>query len=214
MKTPDQNDRITRWLDGAMSAPERTAFQTEIQANPALRSEIAPLEKLGEFLRNHASVERPVPNADFFNAQIQERISELRHADGRRKPPAREVGFWSGWLRARWALAGAAALLAIGLFIALHESEPRTQVVSLYVPDPAVKASVNYSAAAEATVLTLDGLDDYPDDKPVSEAHGPHRDNDPGTTPSTLHDDAGKALLVMATEVRNRPRLTGRGIPD
>ena len=47
-------------------------------------------------------------------------------------------------------------------------TSPQTQVVSLYVPNPSVKRPVNYNAAADATVLTLDGLGAFPDDKTIS----------------------------------------------
>ena len=212
MKTPDHTERITRWLDGAMSIAEKTAFQEEMQADPALRVEVSALDELGAQIRAHASLEKPVPNADFFNSQIQERISAFQRIDDRRKSPAGGAASWFGWLRAPWAIAGAAALLALGLFIGLHKDRPQTQVVSLYVPNPTVKASVNYNAAADATVLTLDGLSAFPDDKPISGLQVHHSDTDPEMASTTLYDAGGKVLLVMATDARNRPVLMGRTV--
>lgn len=211
MKTPDHPERITRWLDGAMSDAEKAAFGKEMQADPALRAEVAALDELGAAIRGHASLEKPVPNADFFNSQIQERISSLQRIDERRKSPAGAASALFGWLRAPWAIAGAAVLIALGLFIALHEDRPQSQVVSLYVPNPAVKASVNYNAAADATVLTLEGLSAFPDDKPISGLHVHHSDTDPEMASTTLYDAGGKVLLVMATDARNRPVLMGKG---
>lgn len=211
MKTPEQIERITRWLDGAMSDAEKTAFQKELLADPDLRSEIASLENLGGAVRAHASLEKPVPNADFFNSQIQERISEIRRADDRRHSAGAAVS-WLGWLRAPWAIAGAAALLALGAFILLREGKVPTQVVSVYVPDPGVKASVNYDAAADATVLTLDGLSAIPDDKPISGLRVHHSDSDPEMASTTLYDASGKVLLVMATDSRSRPVLIGNAV--
>ena len=210
MKTPEQNERITRWLDGAMSAAEKTAFQEDMQADPALRREVAALEDLAAGIRAHVSLEKPVPNADFFNSQIQEQISKLQRAADRHRSPAGGAASWLGWLRAPWAMAGAAALAVLGLFVALREDRPQTQVVSLYVPDPGVKATVNYNAAADATVLLLDGLHEFPDDKTISGLSVHHSDNDPEMASATLYDRDGKVLLVMATDARNRPLLMGQ----
>jgi len=213
MKTPDHIERITRWLDGAMSNAEKTAFEDEMQADPALRAEVSTLHELGAQVRAHASLERPVPNADFFNSQIQERISSLQRIDDRRKSPAGVAPSWFGWLRAPWAIgAAAAALVALGVFVVLHATRPQTQVISLYVPNPAVKASVNYNAAADATVLMLDGLSAFPDDKPISGLQVHHSDTDPEMASTTLYDAGGKVLLVMATDARNRPVLMGRTV--
>lgn len=211
MKTPDHIERITRWLDGAMSDAEKTAFQDELQADAALRAEVSALDELGAQVRAHAKIERPVPNADFFNSQIQERISSLQRIDERRKSPARGASSWFGWLRTPWAVA-AAALVALGVFVALRADRPQTQVVSLYVPNPAVKASVDYNTAADATVLTLDGLSAFPDDKSISGLQVHHSDADPEVASTTLYDADGKVLLVMATDARNRPVLMGRPV--
>ncbi len=209
MKTPDHAQRITRWLDGAMTEAEKTAFQEEMQADPDLRNEISSMEELGGMIRNHASLKMPVPNPDFFNSQIQERITELQRTDERRKSATGGVASWFDWLRMPWAVAGAAALLALGLFMTLQEGKPQTQVISFYAPNPAVKASVNYNAAAGATVLTLDGLNAFPDDKTIGGLNVHHSDNDAEMASTTLYDASGKVLLVMATDARNRPVLMG-----
>lgn len=209
MKTPDHTQRITRWLDGVMSDAEKTAFLQEMQADPDLMAEVASQEELGGIIRANVSMNMPVPNADFFNSQIQERLTELRRADERRQSSAGRITPWLGWLRTPWA-AAAAAVLAIGLFMTMRDSRPQTQVISLYVPNPAVKATVNYNAAAGATVLTLDGLNALPDDKIISGLNVHHSDNDPAMASTMLYDSRGKLLLVMATDARSRPVLMGR----
>lgn len=206
MKTPDQSESITRWLDGTMSAAEKAAFQEKMQQDPVLRSEVSSLEKLGRMVRGNAMFEKPVPNPDFFNAQIQDRIFELQRAEERRKSPA-GAGSWLSWWRAPLALAAAAALLAVGLFVTLRGDKPQTQVLGLYVPNPAVKASVKYNAEAQATVLSLEGLSDLPADKVISGLHVHHSDTDLEMASTTLYDDRGKVLLVMATDAGNRPVL-------
>lgn len=210
MKTTDRTERITRWLDGAMSAQEKTAFETEMQADPALREEVASLEQIGGMIRAHAAFEKPVPQPDFFNSQIQERISGLQMAEERRHARPGSIAAWLGWLRAPWAVAGAAALVALGLVIFIQGGKPQTQVISLYIPDPAVSGSVNYNNSADATVLMLDGLKAIPDERPITGLSVHHSENDPEMASTTLYDEDGNVLLVMATDARSRPVLIGR----
>ncbi|MCE9519087.1 MAG: hypothetical protein K8R87_06000 [Verrucomicrobia bacterium] len=212
MKTPDHTERITRWLDGVMSPAEKAAFLKEMQADPDLKSEVSSLEEIGGWVRDHATLEKSVPNADFFNSQIQDRIAELQRTDDRRISASGGVASWFNWLRMPWVVAGAAALIALGFFMTMHEGQLQTQVFSVYVPNPAVIATVNYNAAAGATVLTLDGLSSFPDDKIISGLNVHHSDNDLEMASTTLYDASGKVLLVMATDARSRPLLLGREV--
>src|SRR6266496_42314 len=114
MKTPDNNERITRWLDHVTNPAETAAFRTEMERDPALRAEVAAMEKLGGLLRGNLTMERPVPHADFFSSQIQERIADLERTRERDHARPRAVFDWFRWLRTPWAVAGAAALITLG----------------------------------------------------------------------------------------------------
>ena len=169
MKTTETNDSLTRWLDGAMDATERSAFEAELQQNPALRDEAESLRRMGAFLKGGISLEKPVPHADFFNSQIQEQILREQRADERRSGAAKGPSTWFGWLRMPWAIGAAAAVLALGFYlISRHNDSDQTQVLSLYTPDPEVEATVKYHPDSGATVLTLDGLQAIPDDQSLS----------------------------------------------
>ena len=79
MKTPPDESQIVRWLDGEMTASERSAFDAILSQDPELRAEMDSLSQLGETLRKNLPVERELPHADFFNSQIQVRILSLIH---------------------------------------------------------------------------------------------------------------------------------------
>src|SRR6185295_12052144 len=120
MKTPEEfNEQFTRWLDGTLDAAQRAAFESELERNPALQAEAEAMQKLGGLIRANVTMEKPVPHADFFNSQLQERIEALRRSEERAKARAHNAVPWFTWLRTRWALAGATVLVALA-FLILH----------------------------------------------------------------------------------------------
>lgn len=213
MTTPEQQERLTRWLDGAMTDSEKAAFELELERDPGLRAEAESLAGLGGLVRRHATMEKPVPGGEFFNSQIRDRIAEERRAEARRQARPRGVLAWPAWLRTPWA-AGAAAALAVALFVVLRGGAPQTEVTSVYVPNPSVTASVVYHEAAGATVLTLEGLGAFPDQRNISGLKVRRSENDPGHASVTLFDAQDRVLLVMATDSGNRPVVLGKGTEE
>ena len=199
MKTPEQmNELITRWIDGTLSAAERASFESEMTRNPALRAEAEAMQQLGGLLRANIAIEKSVPHEDFFNSQIQERISELQRAEERAESRSNGAFAWLRWLRTPWAIGGVAAALALGLFIAhLNTGAPQTQVLNLYTPNPNVQATSFHSDAADATVLILDGLDAYPEGQDISRLDIHHSERDVATASTKLLSGSGDVLLVM-----------------
>jgi anti-sigma factor RsiW len=86
MKTPENNETLHRWLDGEMTPAERTAFEAEMQRDPALKEEADMMKRIGESMRAHVSLEMPVPHGDFFNSQIMDSIKQMQQASDRAKP--------------------------------------------------------------------------------------------------------------------------------
>lgn len=213
MKTPEeQNEKLTRWLDGAMNGAERAAFETEMAENTTLRAEADDMRQLGGFLRSHVTTDKAMPHADFFNSQIQERIAELHRSGERAQSQSRGGASWLSWLRAPWAIAGAAAMVALGFFLSNFKDErPQTVVLGLYTPNPSVHASSYHSSEADATVLMLDGLDPIPENKEITAVNVDHSETDPLMAATTLYDSDGKILLVMALDSRNQPLFLGKG---
>lgn len=207
MKTPDPNETLHRWLDGELSPAERTAFEVEMQRDPALKQEADIMKRIGESMRAHVPMDLPVPNADFFNSQIMDSISQMQRSEERAK-----AGGGSGFrlldlFRSPWALIAAAVVVVAGFVATQFNDGDKTQVVSLYAPDPSVKAQINYNAAAEATVMMLDGLEPMPADRPVAGINVHHSDSDAELATTTLYDERGSVLLVMAKDSRNKPLL-------
>ena len=211
MKTPDHNETLHRWLDGELNPAERTAFEAEMQRNPALREEADMMKRIGESMRASVPMEMSVPHADFFNSQIMDRITQMQQSEDRAKAKPGNAFAWLDWLRAPWALAGAVALIAVGVFLSQSiGGNSRTQVMSFYAPNPNVKAQSSYNTGAEATVLMLDGLDAFPADKSIAGFKVHHSENDAEMATTTLFDDKGGVLLVMASDSNNQPHLLVR----
>ena len=211
MNPPDDDQLLARWLDNELSPAERTRFEAMMAADPALREEAESMKKLGDAIRANVTFEREVPHADFFNSQIQEAIAAEQLAQARKETRSTGAATWLDWLRAPWALAGAAAALALGLFL-LRSEGPRTQILSLYAPNSSVQASVSYNEAAEATVLTLDGLEAIPAERNVAGINVHHSETDPEVATTTLFDAQGGVLLVMAKDGAGKPRTLAHGL--
>ena len=211
MKTPPDDQLLARWLDNELSPEERTQFESMLAADPALREEAESMKKLGDALRANVTFEREVPHADFFNSQIQEAVSAEQRAQARSKGGATNATSWFSWLRTPWAFAGAAAVLALGFFL-LRGEAARTEVVSLYAPNTGVQASVSYNEDAGATVLLLEGLEAVPADHNIVGMNVHHSETDTEVATTTLFDENGGVLLVMATDASGKPRTLGKGL--
>jgi anti-sigma factor RsiW len=210
MKTPDLNDPMTRWLDGAMTPGERSAFELEMHRDPALRAEAETCRELRALLRGHLSLEAPVPHPDFFNSQVLERIAELHRRERREARTPAVLGLLT-WLMRHWALTGAAVALALGIFAwQFSGSDDSSQVLGVYVPDADVKARSFHDDKANAAVIVLDGLPDIPDDKPVSGVSPSRTENHPEVASTTLYDAKGGVLLGLTTDATGTPQIAAR----
>ena len=213
MNPPPDDQLLARWLDNELGAEERARFEAMLAADPALRQEADSMMGLGNALRAHVPFEREVPHADFFNSQIQEAIAADQRAHERSKGGASAAVGWFGWLRTPWALAGVAAVLAAGFFLRSGDTaRVRTEIISLYAPNAGVQTAVSYNEDAEATVLLLDGLEAIPAERNVAGINVHHSETDADVATTTLFDEAGGVLLVMAKDSAGKPRTLGRGL--
>ncbi len=167
MNTTDEQE-LTRWLDGMMTATESQAFEVRLQADPVMNAEAQAMKQLCGQVHEHFPRMADVPHPDFFNSQIQERIRELDLADLRKQETARP---WLHWLRQPWlSVAGATAvLLLVGVAVFQKDiaSESATTVNNMYAPDSQIQARAYHSAEADATVVVLEGVEEIPADKDV-----------------------------------------------
>lgn len=212
MKTPPDENDIVRWLDGEMDAAEKAAFEAELAADPALKTEMESLGTLGALLRKNVAADPPVPHADFFNSQIQVRIAQ-EEMDRRRQPAGRAAagGGLLDWLRRPWFVAAAtAAVTALAIVLWQDRGAPAAGtsiVLSNYTPNPEVRARAFHSDEANATVLMLDGLSEMPAEHKITGHRVFRSETDQEVATTTLFSSDGHVLLVLAKDALDHPRL-------
>ena len=212
MKTTPENQDATppdwmRWLDGEMPAAERTAFERELAGDPELQAEVESARHLSAMLKQELPAEMSIPHADFFNSQIQVRLSQIEAEERRSAPVAASP--WLGWLRTPWLIGAAAvvvALLAVWQDRAPN-SESNTLVMSTYAPNPKVVVNAFHSEAAEATVLMLEGLEELPANRKVVGWHLDSGLTDPASMSTVFSGPSGEVEVVMTRDAQNQPRL-------
>jgi len=165
--TPSE-ENVTAWIDGRFSGEEAARFERSLGAAlPGLLKEREETLKLGSLLRAHgrkAAPEKPLPNADFFNHQLLERIeAESRKASPAPAFSAWRIPFWR--LLVSGALCSAiAAMASISILQPVGKPEPGYYAKVLN-PKPGsrrISASTFYSKKEKVTVLWLEGLEKVP----------------------------------------------------
>jgi len=166
----EKNEQLlTRWIDGELTGSELDEFEQAVARDPQLAEAKAEAEGLRSALRSHMPAEREVPNPEFFNSQVQRRISAGTPAVS--PPEKAPAGGILSWFRSPFTLASAAAVLLLGFFAVSQmggsgvDGVPsgHSQVTSTYTPDPSIEAESFYSDEADATVIMLGGLAALPD---------------------------------------------------
>jgi hypothetical protein len=161
---------LTRWLDTRPGASAPTDL-TPLEA-ARVRAEV---EAVATQLRRHVptSVEPPYP--DFFNSHLLKRIRDDEDAT---RPGAGVVddGWWeklSSWLRSPWLVGAATAGLVLTALVMQRgpgggeAPASGTRVLSVFSPEPNATARVNEAGDRGAVIITVDGLDAFPDDRTV-----------------------------------------------
>jgi len=159
-------EQFTAWVDGKMTAAERTAFEKQLEEHPEAQAEKEATLKLGRLLREHPTAP-PLGNADFFNHQLSQRIAAETP-----RPAAVEKKRAFFWSIPRLAFAGAACMgIAAVLYATIIPHGPAeiqrqstyfARVVESWPTDPNVSASTVYNPADDVTVVWLDGLKPIP----------------------------------------------------
>ena len=171
MKTFEE--RHADWLDGRMSEAERTQFDQELASTHGIDpvTERAAFDQLKLALREHMALVR-LPNPDFFNHRLQERIEADRREA---REPESVVEGAAHWIHAhlmRLAVSGAIALgvgvLAFRGLIAPQlverpETTYLTQVLDAKSPAPDISAVSFNEKEQPAAVLWLDGVEHMPE---------------------------------------------------
>jgi len=205
MKTTFDEQELSRWLDGEMSAAEVSRFEARLQADPVMHAEAEAMKQLCFQVKTHFPRITDVPHADFFNSQIQERISEQDHPQQEKTSP------WLRWLLRPWViLAGATALVLLAgltVFQADPDSDTATTLLNTYAPDATIQTRTFHSNDANATVLELDGVEEIPADSNVVSYKMLRQNISPRAAQTTPHSDHGNALPAFAMNESSPPLM-------
>lgn len=159
--------QLTRWLDNVPGAmpPENLNPQEAARLR-------ADSEAVAALLRRYvpSSVEPPYP--DFFNSQV---LKKIRDHQGGEHPVGGRVTdtLWSmlsSWWRSPWLAGAATAAVVIAAVATLRSSGSAdlasgTRVLSVFSPEPNATAHVLPSSDHGAVIITVDGLEAFPDDR-------------------------------------------------
>ena len=205
MKTTFDEQELTRWLDGEMSATEVSRFESRLQADPVMHSEAQAMKQLCFQVKTHFPRIADVPHADFFNSQIQELIS------GQDQPRQEHASPWLRWLTRPWViLAGATALLLLAgltVFQADPDSDTSTTLLNTYAPDATIQPRTFHSNDANATVLELDGVEEIPADSNVVSYKMLRKNVGPRVAQTAPYSDHGHALPAFAMTESSPPLM-------
>jgi|GEM_PF-1360352 len=166
----DRDEQLTRWLDEVPGAlPPDDLDPTEATREKAATAAVAAL------LRRHVPASAEPPYPDFFNSQVLKKIRDDQPGDiDVRAHPAGASWFpLRVWLRSPW-LAGATTATAV--ITAVLMLQPRdtgtmasgTRVLSVFSPEPNAIAHAIRTRDGSAVIITVDGLEDYPDHRTVA----------------------------------------------
>ena len=214
MKHPSEEQDLIRWIDGEMNETERTAFEERLKQEPGLAREVQKMSALSATLRTHLPAEIRVPHADYFNTQIEVRITQMALDDARSKRAATNWGALLQWMRQPWfALAGTAALAVLGVFLLRPATgnPSGSMILSSYTPNINVQARTYHDLDANATVLMLDGLDAMPADKKITGINIQRSEIEPELASTTMYDDQGAAVLMISRDSLGNPMISPEG---
>lgn len=211
MKPHSEDHDLIRWLDAEMNEAERTSFEERLKQDPILAKEAQELRALSIDIRTHLPADMPIPHADFFNSQIQVRISQIETDEVRAKQGT--TASWADllkWLRQPWfAASGAVALTVVSfIFLRTDASVPsKSAILSSYTPNKNVRAHTFHDEAAAATVLMLDGLDAVPAERKISGINVRYSEIDAELASTSLYDEAGNRLFMISRDALGNPMI-------
>ena len=216
MKLPSESEEhdLIRWLDGEMKEGERATFEERLKQDPVLAKEAQQMRALSASLRTHLPAEMRVPHADYFNTQIEVRITQMALDEARAKQAGFNFGALLQWLRQPWFAVAGATALAVLSFVLLRPatgSASESMILSSYTPNTHVQARTFHDNAADATVLMLDGLDEVPAEKKVSGINIHRSELEPELASTTMYDAKGAAVLMISRDALGNPMISPRG---
>lgn len=207
MKESDQH-RVTRWIDGELTDDD---VRDLLEQHPELLDQKRELLENGELLRQQLPGDEEIPHSDFFNHRIQQRIEEDEAWE--ESTPAQMFPIFE---RMKWtALAMAIVLVVLVCGIGMgwfggkdgYAPNGRSKIVSVYTPDPDHAATVVWSKEAEATVMTIDGLEPISEGVQVAGFFPATSPDAPGIGSATFFAANGEPVLVLTISPLGLPKI-------
>ena len=205
MKESDQH-RVTRWIDGELADDD---VRDLLQEYPELLDDKREALQLGALLRQELPAEEEIPHADFFNHQIESQVM-----DEDPYPSTEPAKLFPIFERMKWtALAGAIAMvvllcgLGMGWFGGGEVPADRSEIVSVYTPNPAHNTSVEWSSDADATLIKIGGLNPVPMGDRVAGFFPSTSERNDGLASTTYFSKDGRPVLVLTLSPLGLPRI-------
>lgn len=211
----EQEELITRWIDGELSDTELAAFEQRLSNDLSFAAEVeAATEssaKLGDLLRSEISASIEPPSPELFNARILNHLESgtVESAEEKVIRPAASI-----WNRVPWMIAAAAVIVAA--FIVLQNEPTRvphaiataSEVSNTYAPRMGVEIRTRFSEDAGATVVSLEGLEDIPSSHEIEgELVASYLPSGPGNAPVFASVEHGDPVFVLLTDSYNIPSV-------
>jgi len=209
----NQEELLTRWIDGELSESEAVEFERTLASNPQLREERETANRIGDLVRSEFPASIEPPFSELFNAQIQKRIESERGEAriGESKIVRVPTGSWS---KLPWLIAAAAVFMAALLVINKPESASQRGTVASsettinYSPRDGVVVRTRFAPEADATVMTLEGLEELPSDHEIGgELVASYLPVTPGDATVLWSLEDGRPLFVLLTGANDVPSV-------
>jgi hypothetical protein len=213
MKPLFEEHDLSRWIDGEMNETECAAFEEHLKHDAALANEARKMRALSDSLRTHMPAEMHVPHAEYFNTQIEVRITQMALDEARLQQSGGSFASLLHWLRQPWFAVSSATALAVLGFVLLRPMSDASEsmILSSYTPNTHVQARTYHDDGAEATVLMLDGLDAVPAERKISGIKIQRSEVEPELAETTMYDDQGKAVFMISRDEFGIPMISPRG---
>ena len=209
----NQEELMTRWIDGELSGPERAAFERKLEDDPRLRGELEVARGLGGLLRAELEGVKEPPYPELFNSRVMKRIVSDR--DAGRIEDSKIVRPHAGtWSKLPWLITAAAVIIAALLLFERpdHARQPgsvaSSETMNTYAPRDGVVVRTRFVPEAGATVLSLEGLDEVPSGHEIEgDLVANYQPVAPGDAPVFTSLDDGEPLFVLLTNADNIPSV-------
>lgn len=213
-----QEELITRWIDGELSAIEQADVARRLENEPGFAAEVdaatAGSRTLGDLLRAEFPAGKEPPSPELFNARIMSHVQSesLAAALGEDNVVRPAFGVWR---QVPWFIAAAAVFVAALIVIQQRPSgtplaagSATSEVSNSYAPRQGVEIHTRVVPEAGATVVSLEGLDTIPSTHEIEgELVASRLPSGTREAPVFASAATGQPLFVLLTDAFDVPSI-------